>query len=323
MSHKVMASDIPDDVVLESKPCLTGRESRDEPVLKGRDRLHDLPGTYSVVRCSVCGLLRTDPRPTADTIGYYYPEDYGPYAGTRIADSRFKTAVNAVKELARSILKTHSLSLPPLEPGRMLEIGCASGSFLERMADKGWRVEGIEFSPTAAKNAQDAGFSVHCGSLESAPEPAERFDLVVGWMVLEHLHDPVLALNKLHRWSRKDAWLAISVPNAACFQLGWFRERWYPLQLPAHLYHFTPATLEALLNAMGWRIEKILYQKVMTDLVASTAYLIGDKWPNSTVSRFLKRHPGIFNLPLYPLALILSRLGQTARMTVWARRVDQ
>jgi 2-polyprenyl-3-methyl-5-hydroxy-6-metoxy-1,4-benzoquinol methylase len=319
----MVSTDTPDSIALESKPCPMGCESRDELVLQGRDRLHDLPGTYSVVRCSACGLLRTDPRPTADTIGYYYPETYGPYAGTRITHSRFRTAANAIKEFVRNALRIHSLSLPALEPGRMLEIGCASGSFLGRMADKGWRVEGIEFSPTAAKNAQDAGFSVHCGSLESAPEPAEQFDLVVGWMVLEHLHDPVLALNKLHRWTRKDGWLAISVPNAACFQLGWFKQRWFPLHLPAHLYHFTPETLEALLNATGWRIEKILYQKVMTDLVASTAYLIEDKWPNSTVSRFLKRHPGIFNLPLYPLALILSRLGQTARMTVWARRVDR
>lgn len=300
-----------------------GCDDRDERVLQGRDRLHDLAGTYSVVRCSGCGLLRTDPRPTADTIGYYYPEDYGPYAGTRITNSGFKTVVNAVKTFARSLLRTRSLSLPPLEPGRMLEIGCASGAFLARMAGKGWQVEGIEFSPAAAKNAQDAGFSVHCGSLESAPDPAEQLDLVVGWMVLEHLHDPVLALDKLHRWTRKDGWLAISVPNAASFQLALFGPRWYPLHLPAHLYHFTPETLKALLNAAGWRIEKIHYQPVMTDFVASTAYLLEDRWPNAFVSRFLKRHPGIFNLPLYPVALLLGRLGQTARMTVWARRVDR
>ncbi|HYE35045.1 class I SAM-dependent methyltransferase [Methylocaldum sp.] len=318
-----MAFDTPDSVVLESKPCPMGCASRDELVLQGRDRLHDLAGTYSVVRCSECGLLRTNPRPTADTIGYYYPEDYGPYAGTRITDSGFRTGISAVKEFVRNALRIHSLSLPPLESGRMLEIGCASGAFLARMAGKGWQVEGIEFSPTAAKNAQEAGFSVHCGSLESAPEPIRQFDLVVGWMVLEHLHDPVLALDKLHRWTRKDGWLAISVPNAACFQLDWFRQRWFPLHLPAHLYHFTPETLEALLNATGWRIEKIHYQRVMTDLVASAAYLIEDRWPNSSISRFLKRYPGIFNLPLYPLALLLSWFGQTARMTVWARRINK
>jgi hypothetical protein len=48
-----------------------GCDDRDERVLQGRDRLHDLAGTYTVVRSSGCGLLRTDPRPTADTIGYY------------------------------------------------------------------------------------------------------------------------------------------------------------------------------------------------------------------------------------------------------------
>ncbi|MDD5035344.1 MAG: methyltransferase domain-containing protein, partial [Methylococcaceae bacterium] len=173
---------MPNSVQLESKPCPLGCDPEDQWVLTGRDRLHGLPGSYSIVRCKHCGLMRTDPRPTPETIGYYYPDDYGPYASTRISPDGFKAWMGTVKEFAKNLLRLHTQSLPPLPPGRMLEIGCASGAFLHQMARQGWEVEGIEFSPQAAQCARDAGFKVYSGSLESAPEPQRPYDLVVGWM---------------------------------------------------------------------------------------------------------------------------------------------
>ena len=75
-------------------------------------------------------------------------------------------------------------------------------------------MEGIEFSPKAAAVARALGYPVHAGSLETAPAPVEPFDLIVGWMVLEHLHDPVLALKKLNAWMKPGGWLVLSIPNA-------------------------------------------------------------------------------------------------------------
>jgi SAM-dependent methyltransferase len=178
-------------------------------VLVGRDRLHDLPGKFRVVKCCTCGLTRTDPRPTQETIGFYYPEDYGPYQGTRV-DPGEGTKVRRPlwrRFVARLIERTVEFNydhLPPLRPGRMLEIGCASGAFLHRMAEKVGRSRDRALRK-AANAARSLGYRVYTGALETAPDPEEPYDLVVGWMVLEHLHDPVLALQKLRSWTRPGA----------------------------------------------------------------------------------------------------------------------
>src|SRR3546814_20558991 len=62
-------------------------------------------------------------------------------------------------------------------------------------------------------------------------DPETPFDVVVGWMVLEHLHEPLAALKKLRRWVRQDGWLVLSVPDAGGLELKLFRDRWYALHL--------------------------------------------------------------------------------------------
>src|SRR3546814_5995859 len=62
-------------VVLEGVACPMGCPRGDEAVLTGHDRLHGLPGRFTVVRCNTCKLMRTTPRPDAATMGYYSPDD--------------------------------------------------------------------------------------------------------------------------------------------------------------------------------------------------------------------------------------------------------
>src|SRR2546425_7402449 len=67
------------DIEMESAGCPLECEARDDLVLQGSDRLHGLPGIFSVVRCRGCGLMRTNPRPTPHSMPFYYPADYGPH----------------------------------------------------------------------------------------------------------------------------------------------------------------------------------------------------------------------------------------------------
>lgn len=308
------------EIIIEDITCLLGCNKNDEIVLTGRDLLHDLPGEFHVVKCCNCGLMRTNPRPTPETIGFYYPDDYGPYIGTRVQHDRPKP-VNGIKKLFRGIFNFNTTTLPNMKPSRMLEIGCASGSFLHQMANKGWQVQGIEFSEKAAQSASQLGYPVHAGPLETAPQPDEPFDLIVGWMVLEHLNDPVSALKKLRAWAKPDAWLVLSVPNAGSLEFNIFKDKWYALQLPTHLQHFTPTTLEKTLSAGGWKLEKIHHQRVLSNLIASIGYVLRDKGHVKLGQKFVDfpDHAGRSNYLLYPIAWLLSKFGQTGRMTVWAR----
>jgi len=311
-----------ESVRLEDVSCPLGCPRNDEIILIGRDRIHDLPGEFTVVKCRICGLMRTNQRPTPDTIGFYYPDDYGPYLSAQDRQSKSTVGIKKMlKHLAKWVFNTKSQELPTMVPARMLEIGCASGAFLHQMEEQGWQVEGIEFSEKAAQAAIKLGYRVHVGPLETAPQPGEPFDLIVGWMVLEHLHDPIRGLRKLREWTKPGAWLVLSVPNLGSLDFLLFKEKLYSLHLPNHLYHFTPKTMERMLTASGWQLKNIHHQRVLTNLIASTGYALQDKGYAKLGQRFLDfpKRAGRWNYLLYPLACVLSVFGQSGRMTVWAR----
>lgn len=268
--------------------------------------------------------MRTNPRPTQGSIGYYYPDDYGPYRNTVIRERTWFFSVSELLRLPiKKVIRFNSTRLPRIPVGRMMEIGCASGAFLERMAREGWTVEGIEFSSNAADCARVSGHKVFCGRVEDAPDPRQLFDLVVAWMVVEHLFDPVSVLKKLCKWVKPEGWLVFSVPNAASIEFKLFRKNWYALHLPNHLYHFTPETLRKVVNKGGWEIEKVFHQRTLANLIGSLGYWLADRNKLKSLAKKMSNYPEksrILPYFLYPLSYLFSLFGQTGRMTVWAKK---
>jgi 2-polyprenyl-3-methyl-5-hydroxy-6-metoxy-1,4-benzoquinol methylase len=309
---------VADTACLESAPCALGCPPDDEAILIGRDRLHWLPGNFHVVKCRGCGLMRTNPRPTVEAIESYYPENYGPYESTKVNISR----PGARKRSLVKLLDTDTREIPQLPPGRLLEIGCASGDFLHQMARLGWQVEGLELSANAAKTVRSLGYPVQTGRLETTPDPKEPYDLIVGWHVFEHLHNPVGALQRLHDWSKVGGWLALSMPDAASWEFKVFRDRWYALQVPTHLYHYTPKTLRKVLSRGGWALDRLFWHDNPNNLLQSLRYCCADRGWNRLADYLLdvirgQRHR-YFRLLL---AKLLGTLRASGRMTVWAQRI--
>jgi 2-polyprenyl-3-methyl-5-hydroxy-6-metoxy-1,4-benzoquinol methylase len=216
-----------------------------------------------------------------------------------------------------------SRALPPVAVGRMLEIGCASGSFLQTMSQAGWAVEGVEFSATAGAAARALGFPVQVSALEDATAPRAPVDLVVGWMVLEHLHHPVECLLKLKEWTRPGGWLVVSVPDAGSSEAKLFSRNWYDLHLPAHLQHFTASSLTRMLDMSGWKVDRLVHQRMLSPAIMSAA-LWAEENGHERTSRALKAVTTLsrLSLLLYPLASLASLAAASGRMTVWARRSD-
>src|SRR3546814_14338310 len=133
--------------------------------------------------------MRTTPRPDAATMGYYYPDDYQPYSQTRIKDKAPRKSGAKRRRVLRDRVKPNALP-PAATPGRLLELGCASGNFLHRMARAGWEVEGIEPPAHAAHQAMAAGYRVRNVSLEDAGDPQRASHPHVGWMTAEHRKQP-------------------------------------------------------------------------------------------------------------------------------------
>jgi SAM-dependent methyltransferase len=312
---------------LERAPCPLGCPAGEDVVLVGRDRLQDLPGEFPVVRCRDCGTLRTSPRPTASAIRIYYPDEYGPYRATAVSAPRSGWRAR-IARLVWAIFDMKAEVIPPISPGRMLEVGSASGRFLRAMERRGWTVEGIELSAAAAAQARRDGLRVQNATIDEASAPEPPVDLVVAWMVLEHLPDPVSALARLRSWTREGGMLALSVPNADCYEFRLFREHWYTLHLPNHLWHPTPDSLRRVLERGGWRLERVYFHRDLKGVIGSLGYWMGDRGFPRGVGRWLAEYPEhedrfrLLYFLLFPFARLLAGAGQTGRMTVWARRLD-
>lgn len=312
---------IPDSVRLEDAGCPLCGDAPLRRVVQGGDLLHDLPGRFTVGQCTSCGLMRTNPRPTPQTIGMYYPADYGPYLGTVVADSGGRGRKASLVALGKRLFDTKAHAIPALKPGRMLELGCASGSYLHAMAGQGWQVEGIEFSPDAAASARKLGYRVDTGAVEEIDKEPAQFDLITGWMVLEHLHQPLAVLKKLRQWVKPGGSLAISVPNAGSAEFRLFGANWYALQLPTHLYHYDPQSIRKLMAAAGWRVTAIHHHRTLSNAIASSGYWLREKGMGKAAQAlidFPEKGGRIGALAVFPFAWIAALLGQTGRMTVWA-----
>ena len=137
---------VPAAVTLESQPCPLGCEPNDSTVFTGRDRLHDLPGEFRVVRCQTCGLSRTNPRPTPDTIGFYYPDHYGPYQTTKISRTARPAPVKQRYARWRPNLNTQNCPRLPLRAG-CLKSAAPPATFYTVWPGKGGRSRGLNFPP--------------------------------------------------------------------------------------------------------------------------------------------------------------------------------
>jgi SAM-dependent methyltransferase len=253
-------------------------------------------------------------------MGAYYPDDYAPYQYTK-ARPPTKARRSLARAAGRLLINFNSDRLPPGLAGHALELGCASGSYMDYLSTLGLSVEGVELNTSAAEVARQRGYRVQNCVVEAMEPPEKPVSLVVAWMVLEHLHDPIGALARLGEWAAPNARLVASVPNFAPLAASLFGSEWYPLHLPCHLFHFTPETLGAVIGRAGWRLERVFYHRTLNDFVAT-----GGNWAESaghakladrlrTVAK--KRN---FHLAAYPLAAAASLFGQTGRMTIWAKR---
>jgi SAM-dependent methyltransferase len=204
----------------------------------------------------------------------------------------------------------------------MLEIGCASGAFLHRMSSLGWQVEGIELSANAANTARSLGHPVRVGTLETVSDPDQPYDLIVAWHVFEHLHNPVAALGRLHDWSKPGGRLALSMPDAGSWEFKIFKDKWYALQVPTHVYHYTPQSLSKVLDRGGWALERLFWHHNPNNLLHSLRYCCLDRGWVSGAAYLLDVAQGRRQRFLRALVgVLVGALGASGRMTAWATRI--
>jgi SAM-dependent methyltransferase len=218
---------------------------------------------WPVVRCRRCGLVYLRERPSENALGelygrdYYDAEDDVGYRGYMQTFHRYRDVFRRIFDRRHRDLRRHTSG------NRLLEVGCAYGTLLAHLREKGWEVSGVEVSPLSSRRArEDLGLDVRTGKLEEAGYPDSRFDVVLLLDVLEHLHRPFQTLGEISRILAPGGTLVVQCPYelyhweevAEAVLRGKKTATIEPDSVPAHLYFFVPRTLDAFLRKGGFRI---------------------------------------------------------------------
>ena len=308
-------------------------------IKNARDFYNDTNNFFNLVKCLDCGFVFTNPRPTRETISFFYPDSAGYYQPRLRANKKHSGREKIIKTIIthyygyrfeplygrfvafvfKSLFsqKLAAAHIPYYIPaGKLLDIGCSWGSFLSRMASYGWDVYGIETNEKAADYAKNTSGlqNIFNGFFEDYKCPDDFFNVVQMSMVLEHLHEPQKCLERVYKIMKKGGQLILSVPDITGFEVKLYGKYTYTLHVPQHLNHFSPATITDLLNRTGFEVERIVHQNFDKDMVASADYLNNKILAKILHIRLLRK------TIIKSFVFLLSLLGKTGRMTVYARK---
>jgi len=245
----------------EETPCnLCG--ATDDVVVGTRDR-DGRP--LRTVLCRACGLVWTNPHPSASDMNAYYETTYrSDYKGQSAPPLRkivrgFAGAADRRQTLRGLLAKASPKGVPDdahsAKRQRMLDVGCGAGELVYLMRRDGVDASGLEPGIEFAEFARRVlRISVQTAAVHAATIPAESQDLVTMFHALEHVPDPRAVLVTVRGWMKRGGHLVVEVPDIAARVQAPSHQYHY-----AHLYHFTGSTLGALGEAAGLRLVETKY----------------------------------------------------------------
>ena len=212
---------------------------------------------FEVWECADCTLRFTQDIPSAAAIGPYYQSDnYVSHTDTS------KGIINKLYHLVRKRTLFSKKAMVTKYSGRsrgsLLDIGAGTGAFANVMKQAGWQVTALEPDPAAravaAKNhqllLQEPSFLFNIS--------AQSIDVITMWHVLEHVHTLKEYLDQFKKIVKSGGILLIAVPNYTSTDASKYGTSWAAYDVPRHLYHFSPRSMQTLLQLHGLNLIRIL-----------------------------------------------------------------
>jgi len=269
-----------------------------------RDLQLGLPGEFTLVKCGNCGLLFLNPQPTWEELQPYYPEWY---------DSFLRKYPSLIQRYG--ILRRCRIVSRYQQGGRLLDVGCSTGIFLNEMRRSvHWEVYGVEPAAFPARIARECfGLQVFQQTLLEAKLPENYFNVVTWWHVLEHTPDPKECLQETYRILKPGGWVFIQTPDPNSWEAKLFGPWWEGFDAPRHLHLFPVPTLTNQLGLLGFRVRSV--KSFAGNL--STAFRSLGYWLDSQGLKGLGSFAHILarsvlcRVVTFPIALLLRHTGQT------------
>ncbi len=198
-----------------------------------------------IVRCERCGHMQLAHFPPAPELAEAYAE----------AESEAYVQEEAgQRATARSILDRIEAHAPP---GTIADLGCWVGFFLDEAVNRGWRGVGVEPSEFASAYARDQfGLDVRTADLFDAGLEPGGFDACFMGDVIEHLIDPLGALEHVRALLRPGGVVALALPNAGSRLARKMGARWWSV-IPTHVQYFTRWSVLLLLERAGFHPQAV------------------------------------------------------------------
>lgn len=211
--------------------------------------------TFAIAECNSCTLRFTQDVPDATSIApYYKSEDYISHTNTS------KGLINRLYQWVRkrTLRKKRRLvqRMTGMGKGYILDLGSGTGAFAGEMLLHGWYVTGLE-PDEGARQVAKKEYNVDLKDIDQFYQlPAAGFDAITLWHVLEHVHDLSAYVQQLKNLLKENGKLLIAVPNYTSLDAAIYKEHWAAYDVPRHLYHFSPKSMETLMEKHGLKILK-------------------------------------------------------------------
>lgn len=214
----------------------------------------------TVVGCKGCGLIFTNPQPDQKEISSHYDKNYyycpkkNPQDWSRYSDYNARYMKGHEKKRFNLIFE----KLDQLKPkkGKLLDIGCATGFFIDEANKRGWQAQGIEVSKWAAEwGKKHLKVKITTGEFERIKFPRDYFEVVTMLDVLEHFKNPQIVLNKAAKILRKNGLIYLETINFDHFITRYLIGKKYIYLVPQyHLFYFGRRQLRQFLDKAGFKI---------------------------------------------------------------------
>lgn len=214
---------------------------------------------FKIVKCSNCGLAYVNPRLKLRSLHKIYNKSYyknPAFKGAKLSFCGYMEYLQEKDFIVATFKKRLDQIENYLKGGKLLDVGCAYGFFLELAKKNGWQMQGLEISEAAYRYAKNnLRLPVLNKALEEAKFKNESFDVVTLFDVIEHLPNPNATIKEIRRILKPNGLLVITTPDIGSIVAKLLGKNWEEVKrVREHIYFFSKSTLKSMLELNNFRV---------------------------------------------------------------------
>lgn len=262
---------------------------------------------HHLIKCQSCRFVFCEPIPTAIELEKHY-ENYGRN------DYLSPLTIKRYNELLDKFEKFK-------KNGKILDVGCGIGYFLDVAKKRGWEVYGTEYTDEAINICKNKGINMKEGKLNPGNYNLEEFDIITSFEVLEHINNPIEEISNFNQLLRKGGLVYLTTPNFNSFSRYYLKSNYNVITYPEHLSYYTPKTLKYLFKKLKFKVLKIettgvSVTRIKTSKGLSNQAFISEKSDDEVLRNKIEKN---FILKVFKTIVnfILSLLGKGNSLKGW------